>query len=145
NLTRQEHSVPVNDSLTTYNFSQDTFTYDYLNRLTNVSERPGTQDGLGTPVTQAFDYDQFGNRTIDYAGTTQNAGINNLQTSISTATNRLYAPGETDQTHSLIDYDAAGNQKKDYYSYSANGTSQDRVYNAENRMTNTTVTFTGGS
>jgi RHS repeat-associated protein len=147
NVLRQVSFVPANDSLTTYNSTEDTFSYDFLNRLKSVSERPATQGGYGSPtVTQMFDYDIYGNRTINQAGTTQLAGINRLATAVSTATNRLYAPGETDQSHSLIDYDPAGNQKKDYYSDSALGSSYDRSYDAENRMNATTVSFSvGGS
>src|SRR6266850_6838526 len=57
-----------------------------------------------------------------------------------TMTNRLYAPGETEQNHPLINYDDAGNQTKDYYSVP--NVNYDRVYDAENRMTSTT--YTGG-
>jgi RHS repeat-associated protein len=51
-----------------------------------------------------------------------------------TTTNRMYAPGETEVNHPLIDYDAAGNQKKDLY----NAAAANRVYDAENRMTKET-------
>jgi YD repeat-containing protein len=51
---------------------------------------------------------------------------------VSTATTRMYGPGETDASHSQVDYDAAGNQTKDLTASSGGGT---RVYDAENRMT----------
>jgi RHS repeat-associated protein len=54
-------------------------------------------------------------------------GINSVQTTIDQTTNRMYAPN--DPNHSLIDYDAAGNQTNDYLS--GNG---QRTYDAENRM-----------
>jgi RHS repeat-associated protein len=146
NVLRQASFIPANDSLQNYNYTEDTFSYDFLNRLKSVSERPATQGGYGSPtITQMFDYDVYGNRTINQAGTTQLSGVNNrLATTVSTATNRLYAPGETDQSHSLIDYDAAGNQKKDYYSDSASGYSYDRTYDGENRMIGSTVTYSSG-
>src|SRR5689334_7319215 len=90
-----------------------------------------------------FDYDRFGNRTINQAGTTQLSGVNRLQTSISASTNRLYAAGETDANHPSINYDAAGNQIKDYYS--ASGYNHDRLYDAENRMKSATVSSASGS
>ena len=143
NLTRQEHWAPIDDNVTSWHTTHDTFTYDNLNRLTNITEFSSTQNGyVGTEFTQTFDYDRFGNRTINQTGTTQITGLNHLQTAISGITNRLYAPGETDASHSLINYDAAGNQTKDYYS--STGFNYDRIYDAENRMSSSTVSYAGG-
>ena len=59
-----------------------------------------------------------------------------------TTNNRIYAPGETEQNHPLMDYDAAGNQKKDHYSDSVNGRNHDHIYDAENHIKSSTTTFT---
>ncbi len=145
NLIQSQHWIPANDQMSSYNWTEDRYAYDFLNRLKSVGEYHGSStSGLsGQDFTQMYDYDVFGNRTINQTGTTQTSGINRLQTAISTATNRLYAPGETDQTHSLLNYDAGGNQIKDYYSSSGNN--YDRTYDAENRMINSTVSYSGGS
>ena len=65
--------------------------------------------------------------------------INNMQAAVdqNTTTNRMYAPN--DPNHTLIDYDAVGNQTKDYYDW--NGT---RVYDAENRMATASNGVTDG-
>ena len=77
--------------------------------------------------SQAYTFDRWGNRSINAQNNATFGLVNSLQTSIDTTTNRLYAPN--DPSHTLIDYDAAGNQTKDYYS--GNG---QRTYDAENRM-----------
>jgi RHS repeat-associated protein len=81
---------------------------------------------------QAYDYDRWGNRTIN--ASSWGTGINTVQTSVESNTNRMYAPN--DPSHTLIDYDAAGNQTKDYLTW--NGT---RTFDAENRM----ITATNGT
>jgi RHS repeat-associated protein len=133
NLMRQDVYIPGSSV-----FSQF-YGYDSLNRLQSVRE-----DGpLGSGNwQQAYTYDQYGNRKINSAATWGN-DVNNMQAAVdpNTTTNRMYAPGETDQNHSLIDYDNAGNQKKDYYSYSANGIVFDRTYDAENRIKNSAATY----
>ena len=110
-----------------------------MNRLQRVHEYTGdtTKDWQ-----QEYSYDRYGNRSINQAATTQGVGINSMQTAVvaNTTTNRLYAPGETETSHPLIDYDNAGNQKKDYYSVS--GIKYDRIYDGENRMTSSTATYT---
>ena len=72
-------------------------------------------------------------------------GINSTQAAVvtNTTTNRLYAPGETEQSHPLINYDSAGNQSKDYYSLP--GVNYDRTYDAENRMVSSAATDAFGS
>jgi len=142
NLKKQDNYIP--------GATQVTFThlyhYDDLNRLQDMAELKSVNGGTATQsFTQAYTYDRFGNRSINQAGTTQGAGINSTQAAVvaNTTTNRMYAPGETEANHPLIDYDAAGNQKKDYYTDPA--VDYDRVYDAENRMVSATATDQFGS
>jgi RHS repeat-associated protein len=102
-------------------------------QLKNTRRRPAAA------WTQGYTYDRFGNRSINQSGTTQGVGINSIESSVvtNTTTNRMYAPGETEASHPLIDYDAVGNQKKDHYSTA--GVSFDRTYDAEDRMTGSTA------
>lgn len=112
------------------------YEYDQLSRLKRVYEGSPTQPTW----QQRYAYDRYGNRRIDLASGLSNP--TNLAAVVSnTITNRMYAPGETEQNHPLIDYDLAGNQTKDYYSESATGVSYDRIYDAENRMTRSTANF----
>ncbi|HSS19550.1 MAG TPA: hypothetical protein VLL54_05710 [Pyrinomonadaceae bacterium] len=132
NLKKQEVYVPNNDALptTSYTTWYDQYDYDALNRLQRVHEYTGNTT---TDWQQEYGYDRYGNRTIS-GGTSQTYGasINSGQMSVSTVTNRMYASGETDTSHSLVDYDAAGNQTKDLVTTTGPGT---RVFDAENRMT----------
>lgn len=111
----------------------DTYTYDKLNRLTGVYGSSLAGGGSWqSQFAQLYSYDRYGNRSINSGGTT--GGINNLQTWIDSNNNRLYAPtdqGISDLEQRLIRYDAAGNQKADYYSPNWNGT---RTYDGENRI-----------
>src|SRR5258705_3687269 len=120
NLRRQEIYIPGGPT-----FAQ-TFEYDSLNRLQSVSE--------GSSLRQEYVYDRYGNRTIngDVLKTFGN-GVNSIQTSASTATNRMYGPNETDTNHTLMDYDAAGNQTKDLLTTNGAATGI-RAYDAENRI-----------
>ena len=133
NLMRQDVYIPGSSVFTQF------YGYDSLNRLQSVHE-----DGPPGPANwqQAYTYDQYGNRKMNSAATWGN-GINSMQAAVdpNTTTNRMYAPGETDQNHSLINYDNAGNQTKDYYSDSGNGEGYDRTYDAENRMKSSTATY----
>jgi YD repeat-containing protein len=65
---------------------------------------------------QTYDYDRWGNRTIN-AALTSGAGINNTAFEVETARNRLYSPGDLALADSQrrIAYDKAGNQIKDTY------------------------------
>jgi RHS repeat-associated protein len=135
NVRRSEVFIPANDQISSSTFIRQNYQYDALNRLLSVNEY---LNGTANSFNQAFLYDQYGNRRIDPNGTTQGVGINTLQTAISTATNRLYAVGETDQSHPLVNYDAAGNQTKDYLSTS--GTNFDRTYDADNRLISSVAT-----
>ena len=134
NLRRSESWIPIDDQLNNYNWTQQNYTYDALNRLTSISEYPGTQGGLGAQsFTQVYNYDRWGNRKID-STTTQNSWLNRQQLDVDTTSNRMYAQGDLNITNlqqRLIWYDVAGNQTHDYYSPNWNG---DRNYDAENRM-----------
>ena len=126
NLTRSENWIPGSD------YFQDRYTYDELNRLKSVTE---FQNGSSTSFAQTYKYDMWGNRTIDLQNNaTWGNQINALQTTADANTNRMYAPNDTG--HSLIDYDAAGNQTRDYLT--GNGL---RTYDAENRL----LTATSGT
>ena len=145
-MKRQEHWVPENDqSYPNQTFTQQ-YAYDDLNRLQSVSESHYLNEGsLTQSWTQAFNYDRYGNRSINQAGTTQGVGINSSLAAVvqNTATNRIYAPGEIETNHPLINYDQAGNQTRDYYS--GNGVRYDRVFDAESRITASLASDTTGS
>jgi RHS repeat-associated protein len=118
----------TNDQNTTATSWYQQYDYDSLNRLRQVHEYTATQS---LDWQQEYVYDPYGNRSLSQSGTTQNIGINSMQAAVvpNTTTNRIYGPGETEQSHPLIAYDDAGNQTKDWYT----GTGE-RVYDAENRM-----------
>jgi RHS repeat-associated protein len=136
NLRKQEVYVPGAASFAQF------YEYDRLNRLESVRE-----SRANGPVNwqQAYAYDRFGNRSINQGGTSQGVGINSMHASVilpDTTTNRLYAAGESEQNHPTMNYDAAGNQTKDYYSDSASGMNHDHIYDAENRLKISTTTYT---
>ena len=95
------------------------YDYDSLNRLKSVTEyfvkynHPESQQSV-----QTYDYDRWGNRTIN-AAQTSGAGINNTAFEVETARNRLYSPGDLapqlPEEQKRIRYDKAGNQIKDTY------------------------------
>jgi RHS repeat-associated protein len=122
NLLQSEVYIPNDDQMSSYSYIKQSYSYDSLNRLTSVAEY---QNGSTQTSAQNYNYDRWGNRTIN--GNTWGYQINAVQTSIDPNTNRLYAPN--DPNHTLIDYDATGNQTKDYLTW--NGT---RTYDAENKM-----------
>lgn len=110
--------------------TEDSYTYDSLNRLTSVAEqRMSVAGGWGNwtqQFRQQYAYDRYGNRTIDGAQT-WGTGINNKQFTVDTATNRLGVPGG--QT-GVMSYDTAGNLTNDTYTGAGN-----RTYDAENKIT----------
>ena len=119
NLRKQEHWIPDGNGNLSANPTQQ-FDYDSLNRLQRVYE--------GTTWQQQYSYDRWGNRTINNnSNATWGDGINSVVATIDTSNNRMYATN--DPNHTLIDYDSAGNQTRDYLT--SNGT---RTYDAENRM-----------
>jgi RHS repeat-associated protein len=128
NITQANHWVPADDQLTTHNFTQQSFQYDALNRLSSVTEAPGTNWTAGAPTgVQSYAYDRWGNRQID-AVKTWGANVPEQQVAFNPADNRLGVPAGHG---GVIQYDAAGNVTADTYSASA----AQRVYDAENRMT----------
>lgn len=133
NVTSSMHWIPANDAVSDYTYTQDNYSYDALNRLSSASEvhgKPNWQSGQD--YLQSYDYDRWGNRTINPLS----LNVNSTQFDKSDAqnTNRLYAPGDTLPSTPLdqrrMQYDAAGNLS--YDSYTGQGT---RLYDAENRMT----------
>ncbi|HKU77549.1 MAG TPA: LamG-like jellyroll fold domain-containing protein [Pyrinomonadaceae bacterium] len=109
---------------------EDSYTYDSLNRLFSVTDQKKSVaagwENWQPQFRQQYDYDQWGNRTIN-AAQTWGTGINNKQFAVDTATNRLGVPsGQTGE----MTYDFAGNLIKDTYTGAGA-----REYDAENRMT----------
>ena len=103
NLRSQEHWIQDGSGNVLAVPTQE-FEYDSLNRLLRTRQ--------GSTWQQEYSYDRYGNRSIN-AGATW-GGVNSTQSSVvpNTTTNRVYAPNETEQSHPLMDYDAAGNQTK---------------------------------
>jgi RHS repeat-associated protein len=127
NLTIQQSFVPADDAISSYNYTQQSYQYDSLNRLSSVSET----NNSGVPaVSQAYSYDRWGNRQLNSAPTPDD-GINHKQFAIDTATNRIGVP--TGQSGS-IQYDNAGNITFDNYTDPSKSVGT-RTYDAENRMT----------
>jgi RHS repeat-associated protein len=131
NVIRTQHWAPANDGISSYNWTEDRFEYDSLNRLKSIAEYHGWLGGFSAQdFTQIYDYDRWGNRTINPATTN---GMPETQFTASEVTNRLgVAAGYTGR----MDYDAAGNLVNDTYtSYgNINGTPT-RLYDADNRLT----------
>ncbi|MGH9968423.1 MAG: DUF4214 domain-containing protein, partial [Pyrinomonadaceae bacterium] len=126
NVTRQEIWIPSDDQITGYNWMQQNYSYDSLNRLASATE---LQNGSSTSYTQGYDYDRWGNRTINPSSSISNVQFDKADAQF---TNRLYAPGDTaiqTMNQRRMQYDEAGNQI--YDSYSGQG---QRTYDAENRM-----------
>jgi hypothetical protein len=123
NLRQQDAYIPHDDQVSNYTFWQTGFGYDSLNRLTNHTEITN----LDPPVwQQAYDYDRYGNRTINQQWTS-GPGIPKPQFNVDLGTNRLTVPNGQS---GAMNYDAAGNLTFD--SYTGEGA---RAYDAENRMT----------
>ncbi|HEX8148023.1 MAG TPA: LamG-like jellyroll fold domain-containing protein [Pyrinomonadaceae bacterium] len=142
NLRQQDVFIPKlegagYDQAGNYDVLTQNFDYDALNRLTRAAESSGGQ----TRWAQAYDYDRWGNRTLDAAGTWLGEPsappsdlLNEKQFDKADFqnTNRLYAPGDTAllMGDRRMQYDGAGNLTVD--TYTGRGT---RTYDAENRMT----------
>lgn len=130
NVLRTQHWVPGDDQASTYSLSDDYFSYDPLNRITAGSEYyEGTGQARTQKFVQAYDYDRWGNRTINTTAT-WGTGINNLPFTVDAATNRLLPGGA-----GTLAYDAAGNQS--YDNYSSGTAAVSRIFDAENRQTET--------
>ena len=148
NLRRQQILVPGDGQNSPPTLTQQTYGYDALNRLSWVVEAAGANGVVGADsFRQAYDYDRWGNRTVNAEGTwlgplppapaptpTPSELVNEKQFDKSDFqnTNRLYAPGDTAllMGQRLMQYDGAGNLIND--DYTGGGT---RAYDAENRMT----------
>jgi RHS repeat-associated protein len=131
NITAAMHWVPFNDAISDFSYTQDNYSYDSLNRLSSANEIHGRPNWQSTQdFMQSYDYDRWGNRTINPSS----SGVNNIQFDKSDAqnTNRLFAPGDAplQMSQRQMQYDPAGNLT--YDSYTGQGT---RLYDAENRMT----------
>jgi RHS repeat-associated protein len=122
------------------------FSYDELNRLSNVAEYQSANMGTQT-FSQGYTYDRFGNRAQS-ANSTLGLGAISLS-EYDAGTNRFIATGSTPTT-----YDASGNITNDTkfrglsYTYDANGRqtsasnggwTQNQTYDAEGRRVQTTV------
>jgi RHS repeat-associated protein len=138
NVRRQQHWVPADDAISDYTYTQDTYEYDSLNRLTSAVEVHGNTTSQSTQdFAQAYDYDRWGNRTINSSSTINpkpfelNPPPPRYQ-EVPEPSNRLYAVGDNgrEPLAKLMRYDAAGNLSFDGYT-GAGG----RTYDAENRMT----------
>ena len=122
NLVAQQHWIPG------AGMRQDNYQYDALNRLMQVQEY---ENGSAFLFQQVYTYDRWGNRTINTSQTTPNAGINNLLFVVDPAGNNHLLPGGG----GMITYDAAGNQT--YDNYSTGTVAVSRLFDAENRLTET--------
>jgi RHS repeat-associated protein len=139
NVYRADHVVPLDESVSNWVDSVSYYSYDDLNRLTAVDELPvaswvggGNIGWLPQAYAQRYNYDRWGNRTLNTVAT-WGIGINRKAFTAKTANNRLVElPGDTGEETSgnSMRYDKAGNLIFD--SYTGVGT---RVYDAENRMT----------
>jgi len=111
---------PEDEQQTHWAITRQRYNYDSLNRLKSVTEyfanyaHPESQQ----QSVQTYDYDPWGNRTIN-AAQTSGANINNTAFEVQPTTNRLYSPGDLapqlPEDHRRIRYDKAGNQVKDTY------------------------------
>lgn len=105
----------------------DDYEYDNLNRLKKVTESGNAS------FVQAFDYDQWGNRTINQTLTTTSADINKKSFSVNTANNRLGVPSGSS---AVMTYDSVGNLTADNYTNpAAIGALGVMEYDADNHLT----------
>jgi RHS repeat-associated protein len=137
NLRTQQVWVPSDDGASVWALFEQSYAYDALNRLKRVGE--------GGRWQQEYDYDRWGNRTVNAAGTwlaSPSAPPTNLVNERQfdggalAATNRLYAPGDTGlpEAQRRMRYDAAGNLTQDYCMEGRPEVCA-RAYDAEGRMT----------
>jgi RHS repeat-associated protein len=124
NIRQSQYWIPGNDQMSAYNWTEDRYDYDYLNRLKSVAEYHGSSAAAlsGPDFTQVNTYDRWGNRTINQALTSPSIPHPNYTADLNT--NRLVAP-----VGYSYSYDNAGNQTND--NYTGMGA---RTYDAENRL-----------
>ena len=120
-LKKQDVYIPVDDQISNYSLTTFFYDYDSLNRLDKVTE---VRNSVNSWV-QDYDYDRWGNRTINAANSW--GGVPEPQFTVDTATNRLGVPVGSP---GAINYDANGNLYND--TYTGYGT---RTFDAENRVT----------
>jgi RHS repeat-associated protein len=133
---------PEDEQDTKWAIHRQSYAYDSLNRLKSVTEyfvnysHPQSQQ-----YVQTYDYDRWGNRTIN-TGQTWGTGINNKAFETETARNRLYSPGDLAlaEAQRRIAYDKAGNQIKD--TYTGYGTA---TFDGDNRIAAIQDKFAGSS
>lgn len=118
-VRQAEMYVPNGDG--SYNMLRELYTYDSLNRLQAVTEY---QWGSQFVFTQGYDYDRWGNRTLN---SSTSSTVNHQPFTVNTSNNRLGVP--TNQTGQMT-YDAAGNLTADTYSRADTS----RTYDGENRL-----------
>jgi RHS repeat-associated protein len=120
-LKKQDVYIPADDQISSYSLTTFFYDYDALNRLDKVTE---VRNSVNSWV-QDYDYDRWGNRTINAANSW--GGVPEPQFTVDSATNRLGVPsGAT----GVMSYDANGNLYND--TYTGYGT---RNFDAENRVT----------
>src|SRR6185312_14596797 len=119
NLKRQDVYIPQNEQVSSYTTWADGYTYDNLNRLTQVHEYT---DNPSLDWQQSFVYDQWSNRRINQA-LTYGPSIPKPDFTVD-SNNRLAAPAGFN-----LSYDPSGNLISDNFT----GEGQ-RVYDAENRL-----------
>jgi hypothetical protein len=111
-LKKQDVYIPNDDQISSpINWWQQ-YNYDSLNRLSWARE---ISSGGTELWKQAYDYDRYGNRTINQAGT-YGTGINKKDFTVNIANNRLGIPGGQSGT---MTFDSAGNLTVDTYSAAA--------------------------
>jgi len=120
-LKKQDVYIPGDDQISSYSLTTFFYDYDALNRLDRVTE---VRNSVNSWV-QDYDYDRWGNRTINAANSW--GGVPEPQFTIDPATNRLSVPGGATGS---MNYDANGNLYND--TYTGYGT---RNFDAENRVT----------
>jgi RHS repeat-associated protein len=123
NLTMQQHWAPADEAFSNYGYTEDHYNYEALNRLASTNETHGGPWGVSAQdYQQVYNYDRWGNRTINQSQTTTNVPHPNY--TADTSSNRLVAPAGYN-----YGYDNVGNQTND--NYTGQGA---RTYDAENRM-----------
>lgn len=120
-LKKQDVYIPVDDQISNYSLTTFFYDYDALNRIDRVTE---VRNGVNSWV-QDYDYDRWGNRTINPANSW--GGVPEPQFTVDPATNRLGVPGGAT---GVMSYDANGNLYND--TYTGYGT---RTFDGENRVT----------
>jgi RHS repeat-associated protein len=132
----------LGDDPNVWAINRQRYDYDSLNRLKWVKEWfVSNSQAESQQSVQTYDYDRWGNRTINTAQTS-GTGINNTAFEVETARNRLYSPGDLALSDSQrrIRYDQAGNQTKDTYTGSGTAT-----FDADNHIVAIQDKFGGSS